>query len=404
LEGSDFISWNEAISCINESNVALYQKLINMGDNSFIGDFHTSEKVKELPADFWQLKGVYLWNNGNLQTINRRADNSSEHHLSYELRNGKIFLFGTSEDVYVEYYKSPKKLFFKPHDIAISLDTTKNYLDCHKHTFLYEDSNDTLSIIDLDGIKTSKKFLQIAPSSIIRAFITENFVFVVTSSGMIIYDIMSGYSATVTGYSPLITESGKEFLIDESGVIKYFHIGNGSISTSEYKSNVEITGGYYYVCDDAMTDFYYVTASDVLHNGTETNAGSNVKIIYSGKKCYVLGSTGYGVIEDDVTTLLENNTGLNVGFIGIDERTGYGYCTKKYSAFYVCSYCDDTPLDYPSDMYYQIISFILAIMFKSKQNADTTNLNTQLAMAEQTFEDTLGSDSFQFPRMGNVYR
>ena len=28
LEGSDFISWNEAVSCINESNVGLYAILL----------------------------------------------------------------------------------------------------------------------------------------------------------------------------------------------------------------------------------------------------------------------------------------------------------------------------------------------------------------------------------------
>jgi hypothetical protein len=42
-------------------------------------------------------------------------------------------------------------------------------------------------------------------------------------------------------------------------------------------------------------------------------------------------------------------------------------------------------------------------MFKSKQGADVILLSNQLTMAEQTFEETLGSDAFQFPRMGNVY-
>ena len=165
LEGSDFISWNEAISCINESNVGLYEKLINMGDNSFVRSFRTTEEEMELPADFWQLKGVFLWNNGNLQTINRRADNNGTHHLSYELRNGKLYLFGKPNDVLVEYFPKPEKLFFKPHDVAISLDATSVCLDCHKHTFLCEtedaEEHETLSIIDLDGIKTAKDFMQI---------------------------------------------------------------------------------------------------------------------------------------------------------------------------------------------------------------------------------------------------
>ena len=409
LEGSDFISWNEAISCINESNVGLYEKLINMGDNSFVKSYRTTKEEEELPEDFWQLKGVFLWNNGNLQTINRRADNNGTHHLSYELRNGKLYLFGKPNDVLVEYFPKPKKLYFKPHDVAISLDTTKEYLDCHKHTFLYKDTdeseNETLSIIDLDGIKTAKDFMQIAHTDIVRAFITENFVFVITENDMKIYDIMSSYSATVTGYAPLITESGKEYIIDnESGVIKYFHIGNGSFSTSEINVAEPIAGGKFYVCDDNFTDFFYMLGDDVLHNGEETNAGTAKHIIYSDKKCYVLGDTGFALINaENEVILIENSTGLNVGFIGIDERTGYGYCTKKFGAYYVCPYCEDTPLNYPNSTYFQIISYILAIAFKSKQGADITLLQNQLAMIEQTFEETLGSDAFQFPRMGNVY-
>jgi hypothetical protein len=408
LEGSDFISWNEAVNCINESNVGLYEKLISMGDNSFVKSYRTTKEEEELPKDFWQLKGVWLWNNGNLQTINRRADNNGTHHLSYELRNGKLYLFGNPNDVLVEYFPKPEKLYFKPHDIAISLDATSVCLDCHKHTFLCEtedeEQNETLSIIDLDDIKTSKDFLQIAHSDIVKAFITENFVFVITENDMTIYDIMSGYSATVTGYVPLITESGKEFVIDTEGVIKYFHIGNGSVTTSELKTVEDIAGGNFYVADDSLEDFFCITDTDVEHNGVETNAGALKKIIYSNKSCYALGDTGFALIDaDNEIKLIENSTGLNVGFIGIDERTGYGYCTKKFGSYYVCPYCEDTPLNYPNSTYFQIISYILAIAFKSKQGADITLLQNQLAMIEQTFEETLGSDAFQFPRMGNVY-
>ena len=407
LEGSDFISWNEAISCINESNVSLYEKLISMGDNSFVKSFKTKEKEEPLPEDFWQLKGVFLWNNGNLQTINRRADNNGVHHLSYEIRNGKLYLYGQPNDVLVEYFPKPNKLFFKPHDVAISLDTTQTYLDCHKHTFLYEsedtDQNETLSIIDLDGIKTAKDFIEIAHDSIVYAFITENFVFIITENGLTIYDILSGYSVTVTGYAPLVTESGKELLIDENGVIKYFHIGNGSISLSEVKTVENIGGGEFYTASDDLEDFFYINNEEVYHN-TDTISGYARNIIYSDKKCYVLGDIGLSVINaDNEVTIIENSTGLNVGFIGIDERTGYGYCSKKFGAYYVSPYCEDTPLNYPSSLYFQIISFILAIMFKSKQGADVSLLSSQLEMAEQTFLETLGSDAFQFPRMGNVY-
>ena len=407
LEGSDFISWNEAISCINESNVGLYEKLISMGDNSFVKSYRTTAEEEPLPEDFWQLKGVFLWNNGNLQTINRRADNNGTHHLSYELRNGKLYLFGRPNDVLVEYFPKPEKLYFKPHDVAISLDATSVCLDCHKHTFLCEtedaEEHETLSIIDLDGIKTAKDFMQIAHADIVRAYITENFVFVITENDMTIYDIMSGYSSTTADYAPLITESGKEFLVEtDTGNIKYFHIGNGSLTAHTVKETV-FSDGKFYVSDDNLEDVYFVADNDLYHNEILLDTGAPKHMIYSEGKCYCLADTGFFVIEDEEIKILEGSTGLNVGFVGIDERTGYGYCTKKFSAYYVCPYCEDTPLNYPNSTYFQIISYILAIAFKSKQGADISLLQNQLAMVEQTFEETLGSDAFQFPRMGNVY-
>ena len=408
LEGSDFISWNEAVNCINESHVNLYEKLISMGDNSFVKSFRTKEQEEELPSDFWQLKGVFLWNNGNLQTINRRADNNGIHHLSYELRNGKLYLFGNPNDVLIEYFPKPKKLYFKPRDIAISLDTSKEYLDCHKHTFLYKDTdeseNETLSIIDLDGIKTAKDFMQIAHTDIVRAFITENFVFVVTENDMTIYDILTGYYATVTGYAPLVTKSGFELVVDTEGNVKSFHVGNGNFSVSQVVET-PYTGGVFYVSNDEMNDFFYVVDGQLYHNDTSIEGSDTpLHLIYADKCCFCLGSTGfYNVDENNEVKVINNSTGLNVGFIGIDERTGYGYCTKKFNSYYVCPYCEDTDLNFPNSTYYQIISYILAIMFKSKQGADVSLLNAQLEMASQTFEETLGSDAYQFPRMGNVY-
>lgn len=407
LEGSDFITWNEAVNCINESNIGLYEKLINMGDDSFVKSFHMKDEAERLPEDFWQLKGVYLWNNGNLQTINRRAGNNGIHHLSYELKNGAICIYGNPNDVLVEYYPKPEKLFFKPNDVVIDIDATMDCIDCHKHTFLYksvnENEEETLSILDLDGIKTAKDFMQIAHSDIVRAFITENFVFVITENDMTIFDIMSGYSATTADYVPLVTESGKEFLVEtNTGNIKYFHVGNGSLTAHTVKETV-FSDGKFYVSDDNLEDIYFVVDNDLYHNEILLDTGSPKHMIYSEGKCYCLADTGFFVIKNDEVKILEGSTGLNVGFIGIDERTGYGYCSKKFGAYYVCPYCEDTPLDYPNSMYFQIIAYILAIAFKSKQGADISLLQNQLTMVEQTFEETLGSDAFQFPRMGNVY-
>ena len=151
-----------------------------------------------------------------------------------------------------------------------------------------------------------------------------------------------------------------------------------------------------------MNDFYYLKDGTIWFGTVDTGIEAS-KIIYADKKCYYLNDSEYGYIENELNRVIEQTKGDNIGFIGIDERTGFGYCSKKYGKYFVIPYCEDTELNYPNSTYFQIISYILAIAFKSKQGADISLLQNELAMIEQTFEETLGSDAFQFPRMGNVY-
>lgn len=404
LEGSNFISWNEAISCINECHIGLYEKLINMGDNSFVESFRTSETEIELPKDFWQLKGVYLWNNGNLKTINRRADNNGIHHLSYEMRNGKVFVFGTPTEILIEYYKKPKTLTMKPSDIEVTLNLPEGstILDCYGHTFLYVTQNeleqDILCIYDLDGIKSAMSILPQWTEG--KTFITRDCVFTLTDSGLDVYDIAMGDSNLYEpGTIPLISESGDLYLI-KNGVIS-------SYSGEEIGTFEEVENAYFYVSNDDFTDIYALVSSDgvtktIYHNGVDTTQNA-YRIIYSDGKCYFLAWNKFGVIEDEEIRVITNGIGSGIGFVGINSNTGYGYATTKYGKIWVCAYCDDTELNFPNSFYFQMLSYLLAIAFRSKQGADITLLSEQLAMISQTFEDTLGSDAFQFPRMGNVY-
>jgi hypothetical protein len=405
LEGSDFISWNEAINCINESYIGLFEKLINMGDNSFVKSFKTKEKEEDLPKDFWQLKGVYLWNNGNLQTINRRADNNGIHHLSYELRNGKLYLFGNPNDVLVEYFPKPKKLLMPPSDceVALELPEGATVLACCEHTFLYKTAEEKINIFDIDGVKNASDIFETFNESAI--WINKDFAFTLNDDDLTVYDLATGTSTTYENSIPLVTEDGELFVINDGNICELIFNGD-SYGLRPIKEFSDIADGYYYICDSAFTDFYYLKVDTegniVYHNGlsTEQNATS---IIYQDSKCYYVAINKAGVIEDDENKVIKVGIGTPIGFIGINDNTGYGYATKKYSKYFVCAYCEDTELDFPNSFYYQMLSYLLAIAFRCKQGADVSLLSSQLDMVSQTFEDTLGSDAFQYPRMGNVY-
>ena len=418
LEGSDFISWNEAINCINEAHVGLYERLINMGDNSFVKSFHTSTTV-ELPEDFWQLKGVYLYNNGNLQTINRRADNNGIHHLSYELRNGNIELFGNPNDVLVEYFPKPKQLFFPSQDVEVNLDLPEGaeILDCFKHTFLYK-VNDTYNIYDTDELKNAEDFfngVETFPEYPIYKIIND-FVIISNLNNTLLYQISTGEIVYTTEFHPIITESGNLYLMkyaeNQPFEIYAFSIHDETLSVSLVKT-VNGWKGYCYYADDELNNVWrvyskyssapaYFLSFNKEPSGSEIN--NSLMHIYKNNGVYFIRNNKLNFIDNDYnTTEIKGIEGNIIGFIDINKNTGFGYCVKKYGRYFICSYCEDTELNFPNSFYFQIISYLLAIAFRSKQGADISLLSNQLSSIEQTFEDTLGSDSFQFPRMGNVY-
>ena len=409
LEGSDFISWNEAINNINECHIGLYEKLINMGDNSFVKSYHMADKVEKLPEDFWQLKGVYLWNNGNLKTINRRADNASIHFLSYEIRNGELVIYGTAPDVYVEYYTKPKHLTMPPADKEVSFDLPEGFeiLACCEHTFVYktqdEELNNIICVYDLDGIKNAYDILENYDDS--KIWINKDFVFTLFEGDLIVYDIATGETFTYADAIPLIVESGELFIIQGGYVCELIFNGDTYAARQIKELNIP-SGAFYCASEDTFDDIFSLVDAEgtvtIYHNDTDTTQNAKA-IIYADKKCYYVAINKAGVISDDVNELIKAGIGNPIGFISINKNTGYGYFTKKYNKYFVCAYCEDTELDFPSSFFFQALSYMLAIAFKCKQGADITLLTSQLEMAMQTFLDTLGSDDFQFVRMGNAY-
>lgn len=408
LEGSDFVSWNENISLLNEAYTELFQKMIDAGEKSFLKSFHMSSGAVKQPADFWQLKGVYVYNNGNLSTINRRAGNQNLNALSYELKNGQIIVYGYAGDVLVEYFPRPKKLTYKPAECLVNLPS-EDYLDCYRHTFLYksvENGNETLSILDLDGLKTAENILTVSHENIYKAFIAEDYVVVLMDdASTVVYNISAGLYTTIeAAVSPVFTPDGNVFFQD-GGDISMIEIINEEESNFIKMTDAPYTGGEVYVCNEGFTDFFYLTSGIIYHNGEKAESDFiSDKIAYKDGECYFLRQMSFGKVSaNNEVEIIDPAPGLFVGFVGLDETTGYGYITKKFGKFFVCPYAEDTILDFPNSFFYKYISFSLAISYKIKQGADTSGLSAQLQSALDVFLDTLGEDSNQYPRMGNVY-
>jgi hypothetical protein len=67
-------------------------------------------------------------------------------------------------------------------------------------------------------------------------------------------------------------------------------------------------------------------------------------------------------------------------------------------------YGENVDLDYPNNLYFVILSYMLAIQFKIKQSADTTELQRMYEVAEQQFMDSITVDANDFYQIKNVYK
>src|SRR5574344_715206 len=83
LENSDFISWNESLTLLNDAYQSVYQKSINKGNNDFVKVITTDNKVITLPNDFYQLKALTLKQDRFTTPIMRRPQNGDFNVLSY---------------------------------------------------------------------------------------------------------------------------------------------------------------------------------------------------------------------------------------------------------------------------------------------------------------------------------
>ena len=65
---------------------------------------------------------------------------------------------------------------------------------------------------------------------------------------------------------------------------------------------------------------------------------------------------------------------------------------------------DDTLLDFQNNLFYTVLSYQLAISFKIKQSADTTQLAALYGQAETQFFDSISRDNNASYQINDVYK
>lgn len=358
LQNSDFISDWEKQSLLNEAWLEMYQKMIAANDHTFTrtltvdGDFC-------LPSDFYQLQSVFL-KDGRTQVPRR---NPSEG-VGYDI-HGNMLTFTDNyqgKEITVEYFPAPLTLFYK--------GEKKTRQDFPASPLLYIEQG---AFIDEDRVLW------------IENTATEH----VVPDGA--YMFKNGYISQGRLYS----YDGEE--MDSSEV---FAVENDRVTYDAVRGDIP-EGACILLTDPSREQRYWITAEGKLldMNGNElADAPTGTPIMCRQDGLYYRSGSVFVRWLGNVKETF--NEGLYKSLCFIDSVDAvFGFSGNYYSS----GYGFNTHLEWPSNIYFTLLAYSLAVSFRLKQNGDVQNLSVKLQDAWDQFYNAIDRDANDSYRIKNMY-
>ena len=453
LENSDFISWNESITLLNDAYQNIYQKSINKGNNDFVRVIQTSEKCINLPRDFYQLKALTLKQDRFNTPIMRRPQNGSFDDLSYDIYNNTLLINGySSGTIILEYYPTPATLTLPNEDEVIDLPigSDETLVGAYKNVYFVkrtdkEDSTKPLYnktyIVAIN--RDTGEEAKVAEQSIYSEeyAVSENILFSIGD-----YVLFTGIhhdsvgSGTYKDFDCIIGLNIVDFSVNvqdrKDKHDNYLALGFNFYDDTECNIAVEAYGGKKRITYATIYGNYYdlkannviipdkafitVLSKDMKHSFSIDSEHLYLYVdgeqVTSGKVMHVMGDSVYlqstsknycvmlDISTNEKTSLIAPSKKPIWGTVGFDKQTGYGYYyLLGDSKIVIHSFLEDTELNFPNNMFFNYLAYSLALSFKVKQGSDISAFMPLLETAENTFYDSLTKDDWSFTRITNVY-
>lgn len=391
IENTDFLTHEELTQYLNDAWQTVFQWLINQGDKQFVVEASVSAvsggneyTEYELPFDFYQLRSL-TDRYGN--TVNRKTDSGDS---GYEIVNDALRVYGSvAGDLIATYYLKPLFLTFPDKEVEVE---SINILDCAGNAVLDSSGNiknlitqETLGAIEIDDDYSYK----LGNGHVVKY-----------SDSSLEYLNYNGNSLYSTEY-----EGTLNLLKDESNNILWQTFSNNEYSDVKFalrtvletssrviavidKAGVFFDGSLNY--KDLVIELEGIPREIIPAEDWDCKRSFFIVFSNSTVKRYV--------IHDD-----------SIEEIDIDLPTGFFLAQLKYGSlisdgtnYTVYSGIPDTIMNFPSDIYFSLISADLGLRFAMKMNANTDGLNNLYTNMQYVFHDVLGQDA-DYPRIKNAY-
>ena len=449
LENSDFISWNESITLLNDAYQNIYQKSINKGNNDFVRVIQTSEKCINLPRDFYQLKALTLKQDRFNTPIMRRPQNGSFDDLSYDIYNNTLLINGYSNGtIILEYYPTPVTLTLPNKDEVIDLPigSDETLVGAYKNVYFVkrtdkEDPSKPLynkAYIVAINRDTGEETKVTKQSQYNEEYVISNDILFSIGDYVLFTGIHHGSvgPGTYNDYDCVILLNIVDFSLyfqdrkDKYGnyLANAFSFYDDSKCDLFIASNrvysATIYGNYYDISNNGVVvsakALITILSKDMKHAFNIDSENLNLYLdgekVTSDKVMHVMGDSVYlqsnnknyctmlNINTNEKTSLIAPSKKPIWGTVGFDKQTGYGYYYfLGDSKIVIHSFLEDTELNFPNNMFFNYLAYSLALSFKVKQGSDISTFMPLLETAENTFYDSLTKDDWSFTRITNVY-
>lgn len=409
LENTDFISWNENQTLLNDAYQTVMQRYIDAGEQLNIKTIYsTTGQSIPLPDDFYSLRSVTLYYNGMISMVPRHTISMSYHDLSYEIRNNTLYLYGgQSQKVKIDYYVSFPTIGYPNDDAIISYTKASTYLVVQVNSdYVVEyswDSTHTYKVYDIN----THTLLATTSQEQSEVLLHGTYLCLKTSAQWNIFSITTSAYLTIPTSSILVIDANGDLCYANDSIV--YDI-NG-LQVGELTNTYPTTTTCIYIDVSKGKEIAYLSenaneiVSLVLNGKTYTTqigfVALNTDALY-----FIIDRTLYKYdLNDNIISSIKTFNLNLISFTGLNGSTGYGVAALNDStSLRIFSYLVDTKLSLPNNTLWNIIAYQLAIQYKVKQGADITLLSSTYTTMSNTFFDSLRQDMYQPCRINNIYK
>ena len=361
VANSDFLSYNELTDYLNASWKNVYQTIIQYNLNIFTVEANLvgSSGVYKLPFDCYQIKSVKNPYTG--VEIPRKADSESMYGSHYEIVNDNLILGSSCGPVTITYWRKPYFLTFPNATLETNYNKSEDteILDVCKDAILVKDAENKYYIKSL--LTDSKLDLSfIEPNEYEKIYLGNNFIIGINGSN---YEVKDFYGNLV--FHGDITAD--YFIKSDDGIIYIGVLDIDKVNILELDNVTEVTSIKFtskpenIICID--NEFYFVE-KDAMPIG-----------IFDCRPAYTTPDKNLHLINEQFDRSKDIIEFVSIPTIGKLICTNYGFLDFSGKLY---SNVPDTQLSFPNNLFFDCISYDLAIRFLCKMNADSSgveNLN-----------------------------